>query len=664
LSGTDWSTFNGKIGGTFASGQVAFGTGVNTVGGDSGLTWDNVNKNLSIVNGRLFVSKGTSNVFIGDSATGSAITTGNSNVGLGLSSLSKVTTGVSNLGLGTNALRENVTTSNNTSIGSASLLNLILGGSNIAIGTNAGRYITGLVTSLTNSTTSIFIGINSAAQSDGQSNQIVIGATALGLGSNTIVLGNSSHTLTRLFGSVGIGVDAPTNTLDVNGTARIRTISNLGSTATRFLVASATGVVSERTGSELASDLGISGGSNWTVGTGFIYRNGPVVIGDTVWSNSTALTVKGNATASSWVLKVQDSGGSNLIALLNDRRLWMYSDIINLGNNPSGVNGVTIKAFTSGAVNAFSVQDSSSNVLFSLNANGQFFFRSDRMQLGLPSSPPTNGITIKIPSTGFVNAFLVQDSTNANNLQFFANGTVASLASRHGFGIVSGIITNGSHFKGSSSSTDDIFVIENSSSQRAFEVRGNRQIAMAGLPTSSAGLGANDLWNDGGNVVIGTTQTFRDESTAKTTASADQTLPSGVLTILDYDTTVVNNNTSIYTVGTTGRITVNSTGIYTITAGVVVEADAITALESAFLGIFRNGDLVSISSINTTIAAGAQSGLSTSTILSLTSGDIIDCRALVNSVGGVANGLARRLGTLLGANATQVNSLSITKSSQ
>jgi hypothetical protein len=155
-----------------------------------------------------------------------------------------------------------------------------------------------------------------------------------------------------------------------------------------------------------------------------------------------------------------------------------------------------------------------------------------------------------------------------------------------------------------------------------------------------------------------------DQFTAKTTASADQTLPSGVLTILDYDTTVVNNNTLIYTVGTTGRITVNSTGIYTITAGVVVEADAITALESAFLGIFRNGDLVSISSINTTIAAGAQSGLSTSTILSLTSGDIIDCRALVNSVGGVANGLARRLGTLLGANATQVNSLSITKSSQ
>lgn len=155
----------------------------------------------------------------------------------------------------------------------------------------------------------------------------------------------------------------------------------------------------------------------------------------------------------------------------------------------------------------------------------------------------------------------------------------------------------------------------------------------------------------------------RDQFAVKTTATADQTLPSGVLTILDYDSTLLNNSTNTYTVGTDGRITINTTGVYTITAGVVIEADAVTALESAFLGIFRNGDLVAISSINTTIAAGAQSGLSTSTILSLTATDIIDCRALVNSVGGVANGLARRLGTLLGANATQVNSLSITKNS-
>jgi hypothetical protein len=38
----------GGIGGTIASGQVAFATGANTVGGDDGLFWDNTNKRLGI----------------------------------------------------------------------------------------------------------------------------------------------------------------------------------------------------------------------------------------------------------------------------------------------------------------------------------------------------------------------------------------------------------------------------------------------------------------------------------------------------------------------------------------------------------------------------------------------------------------------------------------
>lgn len=258
LSGADWSTFNGKIGGTIANGQVAFGTGANTIGGDDSLLWDSTNKNLSIVNGRLFISRGTSNVFIGDSSTGSSITTGNSNVGFGFSSVQKTTTGLSNLGIGTNALRENETTSNNTALGANTLLNIASGGSNIGIGTNAGRFIADLATSLTSSTSSIFIGINSRPLSNASNNQIVIGASSVGLGDNTIVLGNSSHTLTRLFGSVGIGVDATTNTLDVNGTTRVRTIANA---VGEFVTVSATGVIQKRTPSEVLSDIGGVGGS-------------------------------------------------------------------------------------------------------------------------------------------------------------------------------------------------------------------------------------------------------------------------------------------------------------------------------------------------------------------------------------------------------------------
>jgi hypothetical protein len=38
----------GGIGGTLATGQVAFGTAANTIGGDAGLNWDNTNKRLGI----------------------------------------------------------------------------------------------------------------------------------------------------------------------------------------------------------------------------------------------------------------------------------------------------------------------------------------------------------------------------------------------------------------------------------------------------------------------------------------------------------------------------------------------------------------------------------------------------------------------------------------
>jgi hypothetical protein len=421
-------------------------------------------------------------------------------------------------------------------------------------------------------------------------------------------------------------------------------------------VASATGVISERTGAELASDLGISGGSNWTVVGSDIYRNSSVAIGrTTIPSNATFAVQSRTATGTHQFFQLLNNAGTVISALTQSSEFAV---------NNAPVTGVTalFKAQTNNA---------SSSSLRAISLAGTTLFEVTGATAR--SSVPTGIYRLEVdvalgvqPIPGQTQAIRVYNNAGTRTLDILGStGAYQSLGGAFFGSSNTGLApTARVDIRGAGTTTGLTLLLEDSAGTNNAEFVDNGQIRFLRLPTSSAGLGANDLWNDGGNVVIGTTQTFRDESTAKTTASADQTLPSGVLTILDYDTTIINNNTSIYTVGTTGRITVNSTGIYTITAGVVVEADAITALESAFLGIFRNGDLVAISSINTTIAAGAQSGLSTSTILSLTSGDIIDCRALVNSVGGVANGLARRLGTLLGANATQVNSLSITKSSQ
>jgi hypothetical protein len=55
------------------------------------------------------------------------------------------------------------------------------------------------------------------ALASGDTNEIVIGASAVGVGSNSVVLGNDSITKTILKGNVGIGTTAPGYKLDVQG---------------------------------------------------------------------------------------------------------------------------------------------------------------------------------------------------------------------------------------------------------------------------------------------------------------------------------------------------------------------------------------------------------------------------------------------------------------
>jgi hypothetical protein len=127
-------------------------------------------------------------------------TIGNSNSAVGIFSSEKNTTGVGNAALGYAALYENTT-----------------GGSNTAIGREAGRFIADGTTANTVTSNSVFLGYNTKALAISQTNQIVIGDTAVGLGSNTAILGNSSITKTQLQGNVGIGTASPANKLTVSG---------------------------------------------------------------------------------------------------------------------------------------------------------------------------------------------------------------------------------------------------------------------------------------------------------------------------------------------------------------------------------------------------------------------------------------------------------------
>ena len=143
-------------------------------------------------------------------------TTGNDNNAIGTFALFNNISGSENVAIGSRALIVN-TSSSNTAIGHQSLTESTTGGQNLGIGWRAGRFIADGTTANSVTTNSVYIGANTKALASGQTNQIVIGHDATGLGSNTAVLGNDSITLTALKGSVAIGATTAASKLTVTG---------------------------------------------------------------------------------------------------------------------------------------------------------------------------------------------------------------------------------------------------------------------------------------------------------------------------------------------------------------------------------------------------------------------------------------------------------------
>jgi hypothetical protein len=137
---------------------------------------------------------------------------GDSNSAFGYWSLKENTTGDNNCAFGILSLSDNRTGSNNIAIGYYSLTGNDTGSNNIAIGTSAARFIAGTTSSPENLNNSIFIGNNTRPSLENNINEIVIGATALGNGSNTVTLGNDNITKTYLKGNVQLPTVPTTST--------------------------------------------------------------------------------------------------------------------------------------------------------------------------------------------------------------------------------------------------------------------------------------------------------------------------------------------------------------------------------------------------------------------------------------------------------------------
>jgi hypothetical protein len=126
--------------------------------------------------------------------------TGNKNTANGYAALNSNTTGNNNTANGYSALYSNTTGNNNTANGVQALFYNTTGYNNAANGVQAGLYIANGVTSNQTSSNSLYEGFQAFPLASGDTNENVIGNTAIGHGSNTTTLGNTATVGTYING--------------------------------------------------------------------------------------------------------------------------------------------------------------------------------------------------------------------------------------------------------------------------------------------------------------------------------------------------------------------------------------------------------------------------------------------------------------------------------
>lgn len=248
------SVLTNPITGTGTTSYVPRFTGVTTIGDGSifddgtkiGIGTTTLTEKVNIV-GKIDIVYGSDNVFIGRNS-GLSSTSGSGNTAIGWWALKNITGGNDNTVVGTSSglfssgtnntivgrgvLGFSGTSNSNTAVGHQALFNALGCSFNTAIGTNAlgnittGTYNIGMGDQsgrlLTTGTNSVYLGNFTTASSGSVTNEIVIGSNNAGIGSNTVVLGNSSIVTTVLRGNVGIGTSSPSSSavLDLTSTTK------------------------------------------------------------------------------------------------------------------------------------------------------------------------------------------------------------------------------------------------------------------------------------------------------------------------------------------------------------------------------------------------------------------------------------------------------------
>ena len=183
----------------------------NTLKGDGSGSVRNVGLGLAVFNATV---TGKWNTAMGAYAF-ERLTSGSNNTAIGNETLSFITTTSDNTGIGNRAIM-NTTGSNNTALGSNAAVQLVTGNNNLILGNSSGSQIANN-SNLTSLSNSVLMGSGTRISANGGTNEIVIGYNAVGNGSHTIQLGNTSITNVKTSGTITAGAITIPNTDGTSG---------------------------------------------------------------------------------------------------------------------------------------------------------------------------------------------------------------------------------------------------------------------------------------------------------------------------------------------------------------------------------------------------------------------------------------------------------------
>ena len=282
------ATFTGLISGATATFSKDITVNSMTVGLGSGGQNSNV-----VVGFAAFGSNtnGIRNVAVGESALVTN-TEGSSNVGVGRAALYSNTTGGFNIGVGRNALYSNTEGSNNVGVGRSALSSNTTGSFNVGVGYGAGQYIGTGEGELTTGTGGIYIGYQARGSTLAQTNEIVIGVDALGLGSNTAVIGATLQSAATIYGVLNLPSGLSASGATLSGTVitseKVNAITSARTVTVNFQdgnIQTLTGLGSGATGSSAIGFTGASATGSSTV-TMIITNGGLMTSNTTFWSTA------------------------------------------------------------------------------------------------------------------------------------------------------------------------------------------------------------------------------------------------------------------------------------------------------------------------------------------------------------------------------------------